>query len=138
MSRSSRPAERPPIRSTSNSVTLAAAAALLGPVHGDVGIVQEVVAGRCPPSLSAMPMLMVATTSWPPLSMIGSRSASSTRSATWPASSGERHALQDDHELVTAEARQRVAGPDGTAEALGDDAQQLVPHLVAEVVVDRP
>ena len=44
---------------------LAAAATLLGPVHGHVGIVQEVVAGGARARSSAMPMLMVATTSWP-------------------------------------------------------------------------
>ncbi len=45
-------------------------------------------------------------------------------------------ALEDDHELVTPEPRQRVTRPDSTPEALCDDAQQLVTHLVAQVVVD--
>ena len=54
-----------------------------------------------PASLSAMPMLIVATTSCPPLRTTGSRSVSSTLAATWLASSGDADALEDDHELVT-------------------------------------
>ena len=62
---------------SSKKAHVPAPAALLGPVHGHVGLVEEVVTGRAlPASLRAMPMLMVATTSWPPLKRTGSRRAS--------------------------------------------------------------
>ena len=81
-------------------------------------------------------MLMVATTSCPPLRVIGSRSASRTAVGDLAGVIGRGHALEEDHELVAAEARQRVAGPDRTAQAVPDDPQQLVADLVAQVVVD--
>ena len=46
------------------------------------------------------------------------------------------HALQQDHELVAAEARERVTGPDGATETVPDDPQDLVADLMAEGVVD--
>ncbi len=50
---------------------------------------------------------------------------------------GRRDALQQDDELVTSVARERVAGPHRPAQALGDDAQELVTQLMPEVVVDH-
>ena len=49
---------------------------------------------------------------------------------------GRGDALEQDDELVAAEARQGVTGPDGTSQPVRDDPQQLVAHLVAQVVVD--
>ena len=82
-------------------------------------------------------MLTVATTSCPALSEIGSRSASRTDVGDLAGVVGRRDALEQDDELVAAEARQRVTGPDGTAQPVPDDPQQLVAHLVAQVVVDH-
>ncbi len=45
--------------------------------------------------------------------------------------------FDDDHEFVAAEAGQRVAGSDGSKEAVRHDAKELVPDLVPEVVVDH-
>ncbi len=44
--------------------------------------------------------------------------------------------VQQDRELVTAQARDQVVGADLPAEALGDDLQHLVPDVVAQPVVD--
>ena len=82
-------------------------------------------------------MLMVATTSCPALSVIGSRSASRTAFGHLGGLVGRGDALEEDHELVATEARERVARPHGAAQAVPDDAQQLVAHLVAQVVVDH-
>jgi hypothetical protein len=45
--------------------------------------------------------------------------------------------LGHDDELVAAEAGDRVAGPDGAGDALGDVAQHLVADVVPERVVDK-
>ena len=95
-------------------------------------------AGRhatCRTRLSAMPMLIVATISWPALRTIGSRSASSTTRATSPASSGEHDALEQDRRTRprrSATACPRAARP---AQPVADHPQQLVADLVAQVVV---
>ncbi len=84
-----------------------------------------------PYSLRAMPMLMVATTSCPALRVIGSRSDVEDGRGDVAGVVGRGQSLQQDDELVAAEARQRVARTHGTAQAVADDAQQLVAHLVA-------
>ena len=50
---------------------------------------------------------------------------------------GRGDAFEQDNELVTTETGERVARPHGTAQAVPNDAQQLVAHLVAQVVVDQ-
>ena len=50
---------------------------------------------------------------------------------------GRGDAFEQDDELVTAETGERVARPHGAAQAIPDDAEQLVAHLVAQVVVDQ-
>ena len=50
---------------------------------------------------------------------------------------GRREALAHEHELVTAEAGDSVAGPDDGGEAPGDADQELVAEGVPEAVVDE-
>ena len=112
-----------------------AAPSLLGLVHRDIGIVQEVVAGapdRADRHADAHRRHDLLVT--------GQRHRLPQRVQHPVGHLGgvvrRGHALQDHDELVTAEPRQRVAGAYGTAEPLGHDAEQLVPDLVSEVVVD--
>ena len=135
VSRSSRPAERPPIRSTSNSVTWPPRPRSLARYMATSASCKRS-SREVPASLNAMPMLMVATTSWPPLSRMRLTQRLEHPVGHLAGILGRAHALEDDHELVAAETRQGVTRPDGTPEALGDDAEQLVADLVTEVVVD--
>ena len=69
--------------------------------------------------------------------MTGSRSASSNAFDDPERIVARVHALEQDDELVAAEARQRVARTHHAAQPLADDAQELVAHLMAEIVVDH-
>ena len=50
---------------------------------------------------------------------------------------GRFQAVPQQHELIAAQARQRVVAPQGAAQALGDRAQQRVAGGVAERIVDQ-
>ena len=58
------------------------------------------------------------------------------RRATWTACVGALHLLEQDAELVAAEAGHGVAGADAAAEAGGHRRQEPVAGGVAEAVVD--
>ncbi len=113
---------------------LATAASLLDPVHGHVGIAQQLVAGlsllaqRDPDAHGGDHLVPGAQ---------GDRVAEGVEDGVRHLAGviGRGDSLEQDHELVAAEAGQRVAGPDRTAQAVADHPQQLVPHLVAQVVV---
>ena len=77
------------------------------------------------PLLTAMPMLAVTVASWPSIGN-GSRSASSMRSATADRVADVDDVLEQDRELVTAEARDGVLGAHAGAHALGHRRQQAV------------
>ena len=114
---------------------VAAAAALLGAVHGHVRVAQQRVGVRVArvgdddPDAGAHEQLAPADDDRP-LELrdqaLGER--------------GDREdgagAVAGDHELVAAEARHDVAAADALAQTLRDDAQQLVARAVAERVVD--
>ena len=68
--------------------------------------------------------------------MNGRASTPSRRCASAAASSTERDRLQQ-HELVAAQARERVVAVQQVAQALGDRAQQRVAGAVAERVVHQ-
>ena len=72
-----------------------------------------------------------------PSSSNGCLSASSRRSAIISGPEPERHPFGDDHELVAAEAPERVDVAHDAVQARGDRPQQLVADAVAERVVDR-
>ena len=82
-------------------------------------------------------MLMVATSSWPPLRMTGIAQRVEHALTTSIGVVRRVHALEQDDELVAAEPRQRVAGAHGPTQPFADDPEQLVADLVAEVVVDE-
>jgi hypothetical protein len=46
------------------------------------------------------------------------------------------HVLEQDHELVSSEAGERISGTDGPLEPFGGGVQELIAHDVPEVVVD--
>ena len=90
------------------------------------------------PSVSdtAMPMLAVTNTS-SVVSAIGSATAASSRSASADDRLDAREVVAEHHELVAAEARDDVAGPDRVPEPLRDGHDELVAERVPEAVVDE-
>ena len=102
-------------------------ARLLGRVHRDVRVAQQVVgllAGR--DRLAAMPMLAETLRSWP---SIGNDDG---ERGDEPRRDGQRGAQlrlveEQDRELVAAEARGQVAGPDARLDAVGDGASSRSP-----------
>ena len=114
---------------------LALAAALLGPVHRHVSVVQKIVArgagvAQRDADAHRRDHLVAATEH--------DRFAQGVQHPVGHLAGvlGRGHPFQDDHEFVPTETGQRVARPDGTPEALSDDPQHLVAHPVAQVVVD--
>ena len=73
----------------------------------------------------------------PPAMSSGAPRASTTRAAISSISAGLRGALDEYRELVPAEPRCRVAGPQDAGEAGGDGDQEVVAHAVAHRVVDE-
>ena len=66
----------------------------------------------------------------------GSRATSRIRSATRVAAAGSCELVEQHGELVAAEPRDRVGGPQDAADAAADLDEHLVPVAVAEAVVD--
>ena len=117
MSRSSRLSELTAHPVDVEQGELAAAAALLGPVHGHVGVVQQVVAG-----LAVVAQGDADAHGGHHLvpGPEGDRVAQRLEDAVGHLAGfvGRGDALEEDDELVAAEARERVAGPHGAAQAV--------------------
>ena len=96
------------------------AAVVLGLVHRGVGVAEQRLGGRRPRCRdTAMPMLAVTNTS-SVLSVIGSATAASSRSASRRHRLDAREVVAEHHELVAAEAGEHVAGPNRVPEPLRD------------------
>ena len=110
---------------------------LLGLVHGRVGVAQQLLGGDL--ALAAVGDRDADARAQEPLAPVELERALDLGGDAVgdPAQIGEAHdPLEQDHELVPAEAGDRVAGPDRRGEALGGRDQQLVAGAVAERVVD--
>ena len=114
------------------------AALVLGPVHGDVGVADERLGRhRRVGRVNAMPMLAVTKM----LAAVGQHerlaaARSAKRSAAATASRSPREAVAHDHELVAAEAAERLARAQQVPEPLGHLLQHEVADGVALGVVD--
>ncbi len=84
---------------------------------------------------SAMPMLAPMNSSRPSITN-GACRLCWTRSAITVASRASRDVVEQERELVAAQARHRVVGPQRRFQPTGDGHQQLVAGRVAEAVVD--
>ena len=108
----------------------------LGPVHRHVGVAHQLLGTVARVGSSATPTLAVTRSCLAAIAN-GSPNTSRNRSAIAVASSSSCHVLEQDRELVAAEARRGVAGPELVAQPVGRGHEQLVAGGVAEAVVDR-
>ena len=111
----------------------AVAPALLGGIHGGIGMAHDVVI--CAARVAAMPMLTPTVVGSPP-KRCGSPTAAISRAARSSSSARSPGLGKHDGEFVTAEPRQERVGAKHALEPLGGPAQQFVADPVAERVVD--
>ena len=115
---------------------LDAAAALLGAVHREVGLPDEILRVRLPAACAgeadARPDRDVVAAQEERLGDRRSRSLGDAQRLALPA-----QVLAQDHELVPAVADHGVARPEGPLQAARDLDEQIVAGVVAEPVVDR-
>ena len=105
----------------------------LGPVEGDVRMLEQLITVAPASGNTAIPMLPLTVTGFPS-SMVGSRTRASSFSAT-AGIVGVGDLRQQDRELIPAQPGHRVALADAAHEPAGHDPDQRVAGRMAEGVV---
>ena len=109
----------------------------LGHVHRDVGLAHQRLGRRSPLVPTLMPMLVPIDRSCAGDRFARHRWRLQAARDAWRAVVDGRVAVDQDRELVTSKARDRVRAAHGSTNRVAHRGQQLVPGLVAERVVDR-